>query len=120
MFHVIGSEKSKSGSASYSSRQQDQWHSGAVRHFWCTDAVSDKPTNYVSIWSNIIFSCYVCVDIFSTALLYKMQRFDVNAANVNFIRTEKWIIDFDKVDKSYLAITISAEQLLTAQLIVIE
>ena len=53
MFYVIGSEKSKSGSASYSSRQQNQRRSGAVRHFRCTDTVSDDPTNYVSIWSNI-------------------------------------------------------------------
>ena len=33
-----------------------------------------------------LFSCYVCVDIFSTASLYKMRRFPVNAANVNFMR----------------------------------
>ena len=53
MFYVIGSEESKSGSASYSSRQQNQRRGGAVRHFRCTDTVSDEPTNYVSIWSNI-------------------------------------------------------------------
>ena len=53
MFYVIGSENSKSGSASYSSRQQNQRRGGAVRHFRCTDTVSDEPTNYVSIWSNI-------------------------------------------------------------------
>ena len=53
MFYVIGSEKSKSGSASYSSCQQNQRLSGAVRHFRCTDTVSDEPTNCVSIWSNI-------------------------------------------------------------------
>ncbi len=34
-----------------------------------------------------LFSCYVCVDIFSTVLLYKMWRFPVNAANVNIVRT---------------------------------
>ena len=45
--------RSKSGSASYSSRQQNQRRGGAVRHFRCTDTVSDEPTNYVSIWSNI-------------------------------------------------------------------
>ena len=33
-----------------------------------------------------LFSCYVCVDKISTALLYKMQRFDVNAVIVNFMR----------------------------------
>ena len=53
MFYVIGSEESKSGSASYSSRQQNQRRGGAVRYFRCTDTVSDEPTNYVSIWSNI-------------------------------------------------------------------
>ena len=42
MFYVIGSEKSKSGSASYSSRQQNQRRGGAVRYFQCTDTVSDK------------------------------------------------------------------------------
>ena len=45
--------RSKSGSASYSSRQQNQRRGGAVRHFRYTDTVSDEPTNYVSIWSNI-------------------------------------------------------------------
>ena len=34
--------RSKSGSASYSSRQQNQRRGGAVRHFRCTDTVSDK------------------------------------------------------------------------------
>jgi hypothetical protein len=33
MFYVIGSENSKSGSAFYSSRQQNQRHGGAVRYF---------------------------------------------------------------------------------------
>ena len=33
-----------------------------------------------------LFSCYVCVDKISTALLYKMWRFPVNAVNVNFMR----------------------------------
>ena len=120
MFYVIGSENSKSGSASYSSRQQNQRRGGAVRHFRCTDTVSDEPTNYVSIWSNIIFSCYVCVDIFLTALLYKNGLHPVNVANVNYIRTEKWKIGFNKLDRSCFVITVSAEQLLTAQLIVIE
>ena len=53
MFYVIGSENSKSGSAFYSSRQQNQRRGGAVRHFRCADTVSDEPTNYVSVWSNI-------------------------------------------------------------------
>ena len=63
---------------------------------------------------------YVCVDKFSTALLYKMQWFHVNVVNVNYIRTEKWKIGFDKLGRSYFVITVSAEQLHTAQLIVIE
>lgn len=37
---VIGSEKSKSGSASYSSRRQNQRRGGAVRYFQSTDTVS--------------------------------------------------------------------------------
>ena len=55
MFYVIGSENSKSGSAFYSSRQQNQRRGGAVRYFRCTDTVSDEPT--YSIWSNSLFSC---------------------------------------------------------------
>ena len=34
-----------------------------------------------------IFSCYVCVDIFSTASLYKMCWLHVNVVNVNFVST---------------------------------
>ena len=52
MFYVIGSEESKSGSASYSSRQQNQRRGGAVRYFRCTDTVSDE-TDYLSICLNI-------------------------------------------------------------------
>ena len=72
MFYVIGSEESKSGSASYSSRQQNQRRGGAVRHFRCTDTVSDEPTNYVSIWSNISIQLLCMYGSFITALLYKM------------------------------------------------
>ena len=54
MFYVIGSEKSKSGSASYSSRQQNQRRGGAVRHFRCTDTVSDK----TDLWWNIGIQLY--------------------------------------------------------------
>ena len=46
MFYVIGSEKSKSGSVSYSSCQQNQRLGGAVRHFRCTDTVSDKSDSH--------------------------------------------------------------------------
>ena len=44
MFYVIGSEESKSGSAFYSTRQQNQQHGEAVRHFWYAGTVSDKLT----------------------------------------------------------------------------
>ena len=49
MFYVIGSENSKSGSAFYSSRQQNQRRGGAVRHFRCADTVSDE----TDLWWNI-------------------------------------------------------------------
>ena len=60
MFYVIGSEESKSGSASYSSRQQNQRRGGAVRHFRCTDTVSDK-SDFHKICLNI-FIQFLCVD----------------------------------------------------------
>ena len=53
MFYVIGSEDQSRVLLSYCSRQQNQRRGGAVRNFRCTDTVSDEPTNYVSIWSNI-------------------------------------------------------------------
>jgi len=53
MFYVIGSENSKSGSASYGSRQQNQRRGGAVRYFRCTDTVSDEPT----YGGTLVFSC---------------------------------------------------------------
>ena len=54
MFYVIGSENSKSGSASYSSCQQNQGRGGAVRHFRCTDTVSDE----TDLWWNIGIQLY--------------------------------------------------------------
>ena len=54
MFYVIGSENSKSGSAFYSSRQQNQRRGGAVRHFRCTDTVSDE----TDLWWNIGIQLY--------------------------------------------------------------
>jgi hypothetical protein len=54
MFYVIGSENSKSGSASYNSRQQNQGRGGAVRHFRCADTVSDK----TDLWWNIGIQLY--------------------------------------------------------------
>ena len=53
MFYVIGSENSKSGSAFYSSRQQNQRRGGAVRYFRCTDTVSDE----TDLWWNINEKC---------------------------------------------------------------
>ena len=53
IFYVIGSEDSKSGSAFYSSRQQNQRRGGAVRHFRCTDTVSDEPT----YGGTLVFGC---------------------------------------------------------------
>ena len=55
MFYVIGSENSKSGSASYNSRQQNQRRGGAVRRFRCADTVSDK----TDLWWNKLFS-FLC------------------------------------------------------------
>ena len=54
MFYVIGSENSKSGSAFYSSRQQNQRRGGAVRHFRCADTVSDDS----DLWWNIGIQLY--------------------------------------------------------------
>ena len=59
MFYVIGSENSKSGSAFYSSRQQNQRRGGAVRHFRCTDTVSDEPT----YGGTLVFSCTTIIQI---------------------------------------------------------
>lgn len=87
MFYVIGSEKSKSGSAFYSSRQQKQRRGGAVRYFRCTDIVSDDSDlcfNLVEHFYSVVmwWKCY-CVIIIQTSTLR------VNVANVNYIRTEK-------------------------------
>lgn len=71
MFYVIGSEKSKSGSALYSPCQQNQWRGGAVRHFRCTDTVSDKTDSHKICLNISIFS--FCVDKLSTTLLYKQR-----------------------------------------------
>ena len=60
MFYVIGSEKSKSSSALYNSRRQNQRHGGAVRHFRCTDTVSDK-SDFHKMCLNILIQ-FLCVD----------------------------------------------------------
>ena len=56
MFYVIGSENSKSGSAFYSSRQQNQRRGGAVRYF-SEYRIRVGQTRHFSIWSNSLFSC---------------------------------------------------------------
>ena len=66
MFYVIGSENSKSGSVSYSSRQQNQRRGGAVRYFRCTDTVSDK-SDFHKICLNILIQ-FLCAD--------KIPRYD--------------------------------------------
>ena len=71
MFYVIGSEKSKSGSASYSSRQQNQWHGGTARYFRYTDTVSDETDSHKICLNIQIFNFYV--DKLSTTLLYKQR-----------------------------------------------
>ena len=54
MFYVIGSENSKSGSAFYSSCQQNQRRGGADRHFRRADTVSDE----TDLWWNIGIQLY--------------------------------------------------------------
>ena len=49
MFYVIGSEDQSRVLLSYCSRQQNQRRGGAVRHFRCTDTVSDE----TDLWWNI-------------------------------------------------------------------
>ena len=66
MFYVIGSEKSKSGSAFYSSRQQNQRRGGAVRHSRCADTVSDETDlfNMVEhLYSVVYVAAYRCAII---------------------------------------------------------
>ena len=56
MFYVIGSENSKSGSASYGSCLQNQRRGWAVRHF-SEHRIRVGQTRHFSIWSNSLFSC---------------------------------------------------------------
>ena len=60
MFYVIGSEKSKSGSAFCNSRQQNQRRDGAVCYFQCTDTVSDE-SDFHKICLNILIG-FLCAD----------------------------------------------------------
>ena len=68
MFYVIGSENSKSGSAFYSSRQQNQRRSGAVRHFRCADTVSDE----TDLWWNI--GIQLCHHYTDTSLIRQVSE----------------------------------------------
>ena len=68
MFYVIGSENSKSGSAFYSSCQQNQRRGGAVRHFRCTDTVSDE----TDLWWNI--GIQLCHHYTDTSLIRQVSE----------------------------------------------
>ena len=68
MFYVIGSENSKSGSAFYSSRRQNQRRGGAVRHFRCTDTVSDE----TNLWWNI--GIQLCHHYTDTSLIRQVSE----------------------------------------------
>ena len=89
MFYVIGSENSKSGSASYSSRQQNQRLGGAVRHFRCTDTVSDE----TDLWWNIGIQLYhhytntslMCQDSECLSLYSEFQRAVFNGIIKRFL-----------------------------------
>ena len=60
MFYVIGSENSKSGSAFYSSRQQNQRRGGAVRYFRSVPMLCRiKPT----YGGTLVFSCTTIIQI---------------------------------------------------------
>ena len=68
MFYVIGSENSKSGSAFYNSRQQNQRRYGAVRHFRCADTVSDE----TDLWWNI--GIQLCHHYTDTSLIRQVSE----------------------------------------------
>ena len=68
MFYVIGSEKSKSGSASYNSRRQNQRRGGAIRYFRCTDTVSDDSDSH-KICLNISYSVFKCGETFHDIII---------------------------------------------------
>ena len=68
MFYVIGSENSKSGSAFYSSRQQNQRRGGAVRYFWCTDTASGE----TDLWWNI--GIQLCHHYTDTSLIRQVSE----------------------------------------------
>ena len=67
-FYVIVSENSKSCSAFYSSRQQNQRRCGAVRHFRCTDNVSYE----TDLWWNI--GIQLCHHYTDTSLIRQVSE----------------------------------------------
>ena len=60
--------RSKSASALYSSRQQNQRRGGAVRHFRCTDTVSDE----TDLWWNI--GIQLCHHYTDTSLIRQVSE----------------------------------------------
>ena len=85
MFYVIGSEDQSRVLLHTAPANRTK---GVVEQFGTSGVPIPcrmKPTISQYVWT-FLFNCYVCVDIFSTALLYKKWRFPVNAVNVNFMR----------------------------------
>ena len=85
MFYVIGSENSKSGSAFYNSRQQNQRRGGAVRYFRCTETVLDE----TDLWWNI--GIQLCHHYTDTSLIRQVSECpslysDFQRAKINGIR----------------------------------
>ena len=85
MFYVIGSENSKSGSAFYNSRQQNQRRGGAVRYFQCTDTVSDNSDSHKICLNILIFSCPQRSTRYTNII--QMRAISVNIANAKYVRT---------------------------------
>lgn len=86
MFYVIGSEDQSRVLLSTAPSNRTK---GVVEHFGTSGVPIPCRINRLIMSQygrTFLFSCYVYVDIFSTALLYKMRRFPVNAVNVNFMR----------------------------------
>lgn len=87
MFYVIGSENQSRVLLHTASANRTK---GVVEQFGTSGVPIPCRMNRLIMSQygrTFLFSCYVCVDIFSTVLLYKMWRFPVNAANVNIVRT---------------------------------
>jgi len=81
MFYVIGSENSKSGSVFYDSRQQNQKRDGAVRHFRCTDTVSDC-SDFITMGRTFLFSCYVAA--YRCAIIIQIMCYAVKVAKPSY------------------------------------